>query len=153
MKTNIVAKLQEFIKRYKLNEEDYYGKYKDLVGEDSHRNSVDSKTGMGGSNFLQMESHQDSVLKQREVEINNIVKSINELTAMFKDLQTLVVEQGTILDRIDYNIDNAHRGVIDANDELRKADKNLSSNCARNANVTLIFAIFVLSLLILLKFK
>jgi syntaxin 16 len=151
MKTNIVAKLQEFIKRFKVNEEGYYRKYKDLVGEDQH--SIDSKAGMIGSNFLQQGESHDDILKQREVEINNIVKSINELTAMFKDLQTLVVEQGTILDRIDYNIETAERGIIDANKELTKADKNLSSNCARNANLTLIVIIFFLALLILMKFK
>jgi syntaxin 16 len=137
-----------------LKEEDYYIKYKELVGEDIHINSLDSKSaldGGGNKDFLQQQDRHDEVLQQREVEINNLVKTINELSSMFKDLQMLVVEQGTILDRIDYNIESTEKIIIDANDHLTQADKNLASNCARNANLTLIAVIFVLSLLILMK--
>lgn len=48
---------------------------------------------------------------QRSKEINNIAKSINELAILFKDLSVLVVEQGTILDRIDYNVKEAKENM------------------------------------------
>jgi syntaxin 16 len=47
----------------------------------------------------------DREITQREAEINDIAKSIFQLADIFKELQTLVVDQGTMLDRIDYNID------------------------------------------------
>ena len=39
---------------------------------------------------------------------------------LFKDLSVLVIEQGTILDRIDYNIENAAVHVEKANVHLDK---------------------------------
>jgi hypothetical protein len=158
MKSNIVAKLRDFLKKFKINEEEYYSKFKDLVGDEkqhSGNSSIDSKTNMTkNANFLQSEQkHHDDILRARDIEINSLVKTINELASMFKDLQALVVEQGTILDRIDYNIDTANKSIVGANDHLTQADKNLSSSCARNANLVLVFIIFVLSLMLLLKLK
>ena len=50
---------------------------------------------------------QDSGAKYKDEEISHLVKSINDLASIFKDLSVLVVEQGTILDRIDHNIEQA----------------------------------------------
>lgn len=37
------------------------------------------------------------------------MSTINDLAVLFKELSVLVVEQGTILDRIDFNIEEAHK--------------------------------------------
>jgi syntaxin 16 len=58
---------------------------------------------------------------EREREIRNIARSINDLAEIFRDLATLVAEQGTVLDRIDYNIEEAHHHVEKAVVELGKA--------------------------------
>eukprot|EP01087_Luapelamoeba_hula_P022371 TRINITY_DN7992_c0_g1_i1.p1 TRINITY_DN7992_c0_g1~~TRINITY_DN7992_c0_g1_i1.p1 ORF type:complete len:395 (-),score=62.34 TRINITY_DN7992_c0_g1_i1:23-1207(-) len=47
----------------------------------------------------------------RASEIKAIHKSIIELAEIFKEMAVLVVDQGTILDRIDYNIEAAARDV------------------------------------------
>lgn len=41
----------------------------------------------------------------REREINQISQSISQLADMFRELHTLVIDQGTVLDRIDYNLE------------------------------------------------
>ena len=60
----------------------------------------------------------DQTIAQREREINDIAKGIIELSDIFKDLQTMVIDQGTMLDRIDYNVE---RMTVD----VKAADKEL----------------------------
>ena len=52
-----------------------------------------------------------SMAMQREEELRNLLKSIEELNTIFKDISILVIEQGTILDRIDYNIERADHNL------------------------------------------
>ncbi|RKO95828.1 t-SNARE [Caulochytrium protostelioides] len=63
----------------------------------------------------------EEVVSQREREINAIVKSIHDLAAIFQELQTMVIDQGTVLDRIDYNIENTQVHLESAHSELVKA--------------------------------
>lgn len=62
----------------------------------------------------------DTAIAQREQEINDIAKGIIELADIFKDLQTMVIDQGTMLDRIDYNVE---RMVVD----VKEAEKELTT--------------------------
>lgn len=61
--------------------------------------------------------------RQQEVcdEVQNILESIKELQEMFKDLSSMVVEQGTVLDRVDYNIMKSSENINKGLDELKKA--------------------------------
>ena len=60
----------------------------------------------------------DAAINQREREITDIAKGIIELADIFKELQTMVIDQGTMLDRIDYNIENMTINVKAAEKEL-----------------------------------
>ena len=160
MKQNLVAKLTDFTNKLKNNEEDYMKKYKELVGDDikydtghNNFNQPDSKSNLNNKNdnFLKLDNSHD-ILHKRDNEINNLMSSISELASIFKDFQTLVLEQGTILDRIDYNIENALTNTKQAHTNLIQANKNMESNCARNANIILLSTIFILSVLLIFKF-
>lgn len=60
----------------------------------------------------------DAAIMQREREITDIAKGIIELADIFKDLQTMVIDQGTMLDRIDYNVERMNTDVKAADKEL-----------------------------------
>ncbi len=47
----------------------------------------------------------EDLANERDVEIKKICQSIEELAEVFKELATLVIDQGTIIDRIDYNME------------------------------------------------
>ena len=43
-------------------------------------------------------------IMRREEEINSVVQSIQDLNTIFRDLASMVTEQGEVVDRIDYII-------------------------------------------------
>lgn len=66
----------------------------------------------------------DAAILQREKEINDIAKGIIELADIFKELQNMVIDQGTMLDRIDYNIEKMAENVKGADKELVVVSKD-----------------------------
>eukprot|EP01038_Epipyxis_sp_PR26KG_P004718 gene4718-6623_t len=68
--------------------------------------------------------HTEELVNQRDEEITRLVKSIEELASIFKDLSTLVIDQGTILDRIDFNMESAVENAKEGVKQLEKAEEN-----------------------------
>ncbi|KAJ3000259.1 hypothetical protein HDV02_006470 [Globomyces sp. JEL0801] len=62
----------------------------------------------------------ENAITQREKEINEIAKSIMAVAEIFQELQTMVIDQGTVLDRIDYNIEQTNVALESAHEELLK---------------------------------
>ncbi|KAA8549117.1 hypothetical protein F0562_000801 [Nyssa sinensis] len=80
-----------------------------------------------GSSDMGFSVHQMAKLKmseqftaEREREIRQVLESVNELAQIMKDLSVLVIDQGTIVDRIDYNIQNVAVSVEDGFKQLQK---------------------------------
>lgn len=91
------------------------------------------------------------MVQMREREINTILRSITELNSIFKDIASMVAEQGTVLDRIDYNLDNVQTRVQQGLQQLQKADtfqkKNHKMMCIlvmAASTIILIVLLFVL---------
>ena len=154
MKQNIITKLNEFTKKFKLNQELYNNKFQDFVIDEEMANksfSIKKNDEVKNSNdFLSTQENNDQ-LRRRDEDLTNLLKSVNELAQIFKDMQTLVMEQGTILDRIDYNIDIASSNVTKGKKNITKADKHMKNNCFRNVIIILIVIIFIEALLLVLK--
>lgn len=65
----------------------------------------------------------DANIQQRDREITHIAKSIAELAELFQDLSALVIEQGTMVDRIDWNVENMGKDMQAAVEELNTANR------------------------------
>ena len=153
MKQNILTKLNEFTKKFKLNQELYNNKFQDFVFDEEQANKSFSANKIEDKNkndFLSTQENHD-YLRKRDEDLTNLLNSINELAQIFKDMQALVMEQGTILDRIDYNIDIASSNITSGKKSISKADKHLKNNCFRNVIIILIVIIFIEALLLIFK--
>ncbi|KAH8119417.1 t-SNARE [Phellopilus nigrolimitatus] len=75
------------------------------------------------SSMLEVEDAPDLDLQQRDREITEIAKSIASLAELFKDLSTLVIDQGTLLDSVEYNIEQTSVHMAEAVTELNIAER------------------------------
>jgi syntaxin 16 len=123
IKINIMRHLAEKMKDltidFKNNEKEHYVKIKEFHGDDD----VHTKQKKLDDEFFLCEMQKQEEAhgaKYKDEEITNLVKSINDLAGIFKDLSVLVVEQGTILDRIDHNIESAKEHTEKATEILEK---------------------------------
>ena len=104
------------------------------------------------NNFLMKQDDDfQQQMKKRNEDINILANSINELSGIFKDLQNVVQEQGTILDRIDYNIDVSYENSQKGLKFLKKAEEHQNESCFRNVILVLFVIIFIETLLIIFK--
>jgi len=92
------------------------------------------------------------IIKERNKEIDVMVRSVNELKEIFLEASNLVIFQGTILDRIDYNIFQSRNSIRRGNRELEESNQKMKSGLLRRMNLILIFAIFIMSIIIIFKF-
>ncbi len=65
----------------------------------------------------------DDGLQTRDRELTEIAKSIAQLAELFKDLSTLVIDQGTLLDSVEYNVEQTAVQMEDAVRELDTATR------------------------------
>lgn len=79
------------------------------------------------------------------------MSTINDLAVLFKELSVLVVEQGTILDRIDFNIEEAHKDTKQAVVHLEKTVKIEKSMRGKGVIGCLVASILVCLILLTMK--
>jgi syntaxin 16 len=62
----------------------------------------------------------EQMIAERDAELQHILSSIVDLHDVFKDLHSLVIDQGTLLDRIDYNVEETKQQVVKGTQELHR---------------------------------
>ena len=163
IKDFLVSKIKNFSNEFRRNQQQYMKYLKEMEGGDIENNndilnhsfeSLDDneEENLNNNNFLMKQDDDfQQQMKKRNEDINTLANSINELSGIFKDLQNVVQEQGTILDRIDYNIDVSYENSQKGLKFLKKAEEHQSESCFRNVILVLFVIIFIETLLIIFK--
>ena len=155
MYQNLLNRLAETTRALQINEEMQLQKYQEFNGvEDSffNLNNYDSIETNQTQNFKSIDTKKLDVNKERNKEIDQIVKTVNELKEIFMDVSEMVIAQGTILDRIDYNTYQTRHNIRRGNKEMEETHERLKSGCLRRINQILVLSIFIMAILIIFKF-
>ena len=119
-----------------------------LSNNKSSNNDIDN-----GFNQAQMSVLEDTenLVNQREIEINKIAKSIEELAQIFKELAVLVIDQGTILDRIDYNMEQVLENTKQGMEHLNTAEKHQKNAMPMRCIILLCVLICIMVIVLVVK--
>ncbi|EJC98457.1 t-SNARE [Fomitiporia mediterranea MF3/22] len=93
-------------------------------------------------------AHQESLIQEREEEIREIETGIHELSEIFRDLGTLVSEQGGMLDNIESNISSIAVDTTGAAEELNTASE-YQRKAGRRAACLMIILVIVVCIVLL----
>jgi len=141
---NFAAQIQGLSKDFRHCQKDFLHRLKgqEEVGAEFFQDGSNSTISLDealdkGLTTEQVQQLQNMELKasERDKEILRLAQSINDLSAIFRELNVLVIEQGTILDRIDYNVEQAlvrvkdGFGQVKAADDISKKSRTLKCIC------------------------
>lgn len=162
MVSSVARSLQELSTSFRITQSAYLKK---LQGREERSNQYfSSNLTMHGTQTddlndmrfsdVQLQMVEDNTLfvQQREKEILQIVQSIQDLNDIFKELATMIVDQGTILDRIDYNIEQTSTHVEKGLEQLQKAEKHQKKS-RKMLIIAVLFVIIIVLLIILIAIK
>ena len=92
---------------------------------------------------MEMLNRAETTSIERDREVMKILESVQDLGAVMKDLSALIIDQGTLLDRIDYNCQAVAVAVEQGRKELVQAEKSQKQSVA-------IMCIYILLVLVVL---
>ncbi|KAI7212922.1 t-SNARE [Hortaea werneckii] len=95
----------------------------------------------------------DTTITHREREIEKIAQGVIDLSNIFQELNTMVIDQGSLLDRIDYNVERTHDHVQGAERELKVATGYQRRTTKRKVILLLVLVVVGLFILLLVKPK
>lgn len=100
---------------------------------------------------LRVVENTERLVNERDEEIVRIAKSIEELAAIFKELAVLVIDQGTILDRIDYNMETAVEHAKEGVKQLEKAEQHQKNAMSVKCIMVLVLLIIIMLAILIWK--
>ncbi|EGR30072.1 syntaxin, putative [Ichthyophthirius multifiliis] len=95
----------------------------------------------------------ENIAKERDEEINKLIDTINELSSIFQQLGNLIIDQGTVLDRIDFNVQDTKKNTQQATKHLRKVVEYQESPLAKKCIQLLIISIIIFTFILALRYK
>jgi len=159
---SIAKKLQGLSMSFRSTQKEYLNRLKTQKTENG--NIFDFETSKGGVEPFEVDTDTgftaqqramvddtEELVNQRDQEIAHIAKSIEELAAIFKELAVLVIDQGTILDRIDYNMESAVEHAQEGIKQLVKAEEHQKNALPFRCIVLLVVLIAIMLVVLIVK--
>ena len=155
---SLAKRLQELSAQFRQSQRKYLA---EVQAQKNGGNPADAKFGIdlntdgGFFNTQQLAVVDDltEAVQSRDHEIVKIAQSIEELGAIFKELAVLVIDQGTILDRIDYNMEAVVEHTKTGIQQLEKAEKHQKNARPMKCIFGLLALIGLLLIILVLKHR
>uniref|UniRef100_A0A7S2LZT8 t-SNARE coiled-coil homology domain-containing protein n=1 Tax=Zooxanthella nutricula TaxID=1333877 RepID=A0A7S2LZT8_9DINO len=156
---NLATQLQMLSQQFRQAQKDYMGEIRkrqrggnwdDGPGDCRGDGGPGGDVGFSDAQMQELDAMEVNA-NQRSQEIVQIATSINDLHTIFKELAVLVIDQGSILDRIDYNIEQVVSQSQEANKQLKKAEDSQKSNRAMKCIIILVVIDLILILILIAK--
>jgi len=156
VQSSLALELQELSTKFRSMQREYLQKLRGRqtrgrILEDDDDES-DDKFDVGFTpDQLNMVVNASSSIQERDKDIKEIIKSITQIAEIFKDLSVLVMEQGTILDRIDYNIEQTAVTVEEATKQLGGANELQKGQRKKLCIMLLCLALLIMIVVVIMK--
>ena len=153
---NLAEELNELTEKFKTQNKNYLIKLKQrmMKFEDCFTPENDDDIYTIGFDDSQMSiiSEAETQLKDRMSEIKKITETVQELAEMSRELNYLIYDQGTIIDRIDYTIEHIEEDVSFGVEEIEKASVSFKK-ASRVKKIVSVLALLIIgaSLVLLIK--
>lgn len=156
MQSSIAKRLQGLSFAFRASQKEYMGRLQsqksgggaqtfDFLSTDPSKSSSLNVEDVGFSSAqMAVVNDLEMFVDERDTEIAKIAKSIEELAAIFKELAVLIIDQGTILDRIDYNMEAAVEHAKEGNVQLVKAETNQKNALPLRCVIVLVVLIAIM---------
>jgi len=145
-------KQRKYLKDVQIQKGDTVTDNEDKFGIDFNDDINHNTVGFSAQQLTVVDDLQEAV-QSRDQEISKIAQSIEELGSIFKELAVLVIDQGTILDRIDYNMETVVEHTKEGIVQLQKAEKHQKSARPMKCIIFLLCVIGVLLLILVWKHR
>lgn len=162
MQKTLALELQKLSLDFRKQQKTYLVRLRERDGGDSvaasaldlfeSGNENDATYDPGLSELQSMAVASSSALAQeRDKEVMKIMTSIHDLAQIMKDLSTLVIEQGTVLDRIDYNLEQTSSMVDQGVSQLKRAEKAQRRGILASCVLVLLVMIILMFVVLVVK--
>lgn len=156
LELSLAASIRESSRSLRNQEKEYFNtirSYEKSTGNSAIELTQEQKKMMmreeeWGRTGLLEEQKNDS----RNEQINELVSSINKLSGIYKELNQLVIEQGSLIDRIDVNIELTLEHTSKAVGHLEECEKAVDSPFADRMIKGLVMAIVLCAIILGLKY-
>lgn len=156
MQRSLAKRLQELSANFRQSQRKYLAEVQAQKSGGSPADfgiNLDTEGDFFSSEQIAVVDDLTEAVQSRDQEIAKIAQSIEELGAIFKELAVLVIDQGTILDRIDYNMEAVVEHTKTGIQQLEKAEKYQKNARPMKCIICLLSLIGILLIILMLKHR